>query len=116
MSLLENLPHTADHKRRTRQRSGNLGYRDSFSDVATGLSCWIQPASDSDIVEFNKRGITITAYVYFTDDPGIIEEDVLVIDGMTYEVKSDARPDTTSGLGVLFRALVEETSTGSTPT
>ncbi len=116
MSILQNLPHTATAKRRTRKAGTLGGGRDSFpTTLFTDRECWRQPASDSEITEFEKRGISVTNKIYFVTDPEVDERDILVIDGVNYEVKSAADPDASVGLGVVYRVMVEKTTTGSTP-
>lgn len=112
MSILDNLPHTATVKIRSRTRAA-VGTRDSYATVST-LSCWRQPAGEKEIEEFAKRGVSVTNKVYFTSDPGIDERHALEIGGETYEVRSFSDPDASAGLGIVYKVFVERTTTGST--
>lgn len=115
MSLLDNFPHTATAKRRTRTKGTLGGAKDSFpTTLFTDRACWQQPAGDSQIEEFQKQGVTVTHKVYFVTDPAVDERDILIIGGDTFEVRSYASPDASAGLGKLFRVMVEMTTTGST--
>ena len=123
MSLLGNLPHTCTAQVRTRTKGTLGGSSDSFADV-TGFvdrPCWQQAASEAEIEEFAKRGISITNKVYFTTRPAIDEKHILLVTNAdtgqtdTYEVRSRADPDASAGRGILYRLMCEQTTTGSTP-
>jgi hypothetical protein len=49
----------------------------------------------------------VTHKVFFAADPGLDEGHVLVIGGDTMTVRSAAHPDSSAGLGVLWRIEVE---------
>lgn len=122
MSILENLPHTATAKRRTRTQGSLGGSKDSYATLWTGKSCWQQPAGDNEVTRYEKRGIDVTNKVYFVEDPQLDERDLLVVTNaltsttMTLEVTSRPRPDTTVGKGIAWKVLCKESTTGSTPT
>ena len=105
MSLLDHLPHTYVAKIRTRVKDTLGGSKDSFATVSSGM-CWHQQAGDSEVTEFQKRGITISGKVYFASDPALNETHVLTIDGQTYEVTSHPEQDASAGLGVVWRVMV----------
>jgi len=107
MSLLDNLPHTCIAKRRTRSVDAIGGSKDTYTTTFTGRSCWIQAASNNDIVEFQKRDMVITNKVYFITDPEVDERDILIIGGDTYEVRCFSNPDATVGMGLFFKIMVE---------
>jgi len=107
MSLLESLPHTCDIRIRVRSKGALGGSKDTLTDVTTGVECWQQPASDSERIEYQKRGIVVTNKVYFTSDPEVTERNVLVMDNVEYEVRSRSKPDASAGLGILYRVMVE---------
>jgi len=116
MSILDNLPHTCAAYRRTRTAGTLGGSKDSFSTTLfTARACWRQAAGDSEKLEFDKRGITVTHKIYFASDPSLDERDVLVIGSDTMEVRSAASPDAGVGLSVVWRVMAELTTTGSTP-
>lgn len=127
MSLLSSFPHVATAKRRNSVGAGrgpSGGTKPTFpTTLFTDKECWRQNASDREITEFSKRGISVTDRFYFLEDPGLSEEDVLtdVRDkdaaagtGTEWEVRSEALPDASAGLGVVFRVMAVKTSTGST--
>ncbi len=108
MSLLDSLPHTAIAKRRTRTKGTLGGSKDSYDTVLfTDRACWRQPASDSEVVEFQKRSQKITHKIYFATDPGLSDKDVLVIDDDIMKIRSVSHPDASAGLGVVWRVFVE---------
>jgi hypothetical protein len=104
--LLDNLPHTATAKVRTRALDSLGGPKDTFAIVFSDRACWQQPASSREIMQAKQRDIAITDKVYFAADPELDERHVLVIDGITYSVRDVAHPDASSGLGVLYRVMV----------
>lgn len=114
MGILDNLPHLAHARVRTRTADGLGGSVDSFTTVFDERPCWQQLASDGEIREFGKRGISVTNKVYFTTDPEIDERHILIIGSTTFEVRSRSKPDASVGLGIVWRVMVEETTTGST--
>lgn len=105
MSLLDNLPHLYTAKTRTRVADTLGGSKDSYAILSSG-TCWHQQAGDSEVSEFQKRGITITGKVYFAADPALHEGHVLVIDGQTYDVTSYPEQDASAGLGIVWRVMV----------
>ena len=123
MSLLDNLPHTATARVRTRTTDSIGGAKDAFADVSGFVArpCWQQTASEAEILEFAKRGISVTDKVYFALRPALSAQHILVVTNVstgqtdTYEVRSVADPDASAGLGVLYRVMCEKTTTGSTP-
>ncbi len=111
MSILDELPMSVSTKRRTRTRTSLGGSKDSFV-TTTGVRCWQQSASDREITEYGRRGISITDKFYFTADPSLTERDVIVgTDGRTYEIRSFSGPDASAGLGVVYRIMAEYKST-----
>ena len=123
MSLLDSLPHTATARIRTRTTDSIGGAKDAFADVSgfVARTCWQQAASEAEILEFDKRGISVTDKVYFVLRPAIDERHLLVVTNSltgqtdTYEVRSRADPDAGAGLGRVYRVMCEKTTTGSTP-
>jgi len=120
MTLLDHMPHTCTARVRTRTRGTLGGSRDSWTNVFAGRACWQQAASDSEIEEFQKRGIVVTDKVYFPVDPGVDETHTLVITNPqvgstdTFEVRSRAKPDASAGLGWVYRVMVEHKTGGGT--
>lgn len=121
MSLLDSFPHTAVAKRRIRTKGPLGGSKDTLETLwSTARACWRQPAGDSEKSDFAKRGVTITNKVYFTANPELTAQHLLVVTDSdagteeTFEVKSNSSPDASAGLGVLWRVMVERTTLGDT--
>ena len=112
MSILSNMPHTCTAKRRTRTSDAYGGTKDTYSVLFADRACWRQPASNTDIVEFQKRDITVTHKVYFVADPTLDERDILAFGDDDLEVKSYADPDASVGMGVVYRVMTELKETG----
>jgi hypothetical protein len=83
------------------------GTKDAYTTVSTGLSCWVQPAKNSEIQEYSQRTISVSHKVYFISDPAVDERHVLVIGGETYLVKSKSHPDASAGLGIVYKIMTE---------
>lgn len=125
MSLLDDLPHRCITQRRTVSRGSHGGRKTSKTEEKFRICCWVQPATHREVEEYEKRGISINRKVYFADDPEVTERHDIVIVSWdrgctlierskrkTLEVRSYAGPDSSAGLGVLYKVMVEET-TGS---
>ena len=117
MTLLDSLPHRCSIQI-LKLTKGSLGGSKRIATVEqTDVKCWDQPASDDEIDEFSKRGIKIGHKIYFSSDPAVTEaHEILItsrdagtttIDSPTaLEVRSEALPDASAGLGKLFRVMV----------
>jgi len=110
MSLMDNLPHLATAKIRTRTRDDLGGSKDSWTTVFTDRACWQQPASATDIMLYQKREINVTYKIYFASDPGLNETHIVEIGGVKFDVVSVADPDASAGLGVLYRVMANKFS------
>lgn len=106
MSLLDNMPHVATAKRRTRTRDSLGGGKDTWTTLWSGRACWRQQATASEVMSCQQRGQTVTHKVFFHDNPNVDERDELVIGSDTMEVSSVTHPDASAGLGVLWRVMV----------
>ncbi len=122
MSLLDNMPHKASAYRRVRTIDDLGGADDAYSFLTfSDRDCWLQPVSDNEVRTFQKRGIDVNGKVFFTSDPGLDTRHAVTVndaDGNslgTWLVKSRPLPDTSVGLAVLYKVMVEESTTGSTP-
>ena len=112
MSLLENLPHTCTATLRIRTKGPLGGSRDDPTTVFTGRPCWRQMARDSEILEFQKRGISVTDKIYFASNPGLDERHIIVMgDGDELKVRSRSMPDVSVGLGLVWRVMAEHKTT-----
>jgi len=122
MSLLENFPHLATAYIRVRTNDALGGAEDSYGTALfTDRACWLQPAGDGEVLKFQKQGIDVTGKIYFTADPELTSKHSVVVkdaagnDMGTWLVKSRPKPDASAGLGVVFKAMVDQSTTGSTP-
>ena len=110
--LLDNLPHLATAKRRTRTKDTLGGPKDTYPETLfTDRACWRQPVSDHEYNQWQQRNTDVTHKVYFATDPSLDDLDencILEIDGATLLVKSLSTPDASVGLGVVWRVMVEE--------
>lgn len=122
MSLLDNFPHTCAASLVTWTRDSIGGQVRSYSTVFTGRACWRQLASQGEIEEFEKRGMSVSDKIYFLTDPQLdfnprkAERFVVDVSKMharstttgtdRLEVRSKAVPDATAGLGVVYRLFV----------
>lgn len=114
MGILSNFPHTATAKIRSRAQDSLGGSRDSFTVVFSDRACWRQLASDREVTEFEKRGMSVTDKVYFLTNPNLDERHILLIGNDVLEVRSSAIPDASAGKSVVWRVMCEFTTTGST--
>lgn len=110
MSILNSLPHRCDGYLRTRTRDELGGSVDTYTLVFQDRPCWQQTASDSEVMEYDKRGIAVTNKVYFTVNPGLNDKHQLEIDGIRFDVQSRAVPDASAGMGVVWRVMLRATT------
>ncbi len=117
ISLLDNFPHECTIRKRTRAKGSLIGSKDSFPATQTAVSCWEQNATHGEILDYEKRGISITRKVYFLTDPGVNARNTIEItkrrgvdvsSPIRLDVRSKALPDASAGLGVVFKVMVEE--------
>lgn len=69
--------HTCDVIRKTQTQSAEGGAIFTDSTVRSDVPCRIQPSSETDIISFRSRGISITHTVYFASDPQADERCVI---------------------------------------
>lgn len=122
MGLLDNMPHTCSAYLRTRTTDELGGAKDSYEEIVfADRACWLQPAGDKESRKFQKQGIDVTAKIYFTSKPSLDSRHLIVVldgDGSalgTWLAHSRPKPDASAGLGKVFKVMVEESTTGSTP-
>lgn len=121
MSLLDNLTSECSVNRPRYEHDQFGGESPSYDTLTTELACWPQPASQSQIVEFAKRDISITHKIYFASQPSFTYNsvagytlevgDILVMtsgefSGSEFEIKS--QDDASAGLGHLFKVMAEK--------
>jgi hypothetical protein len=127
MSLLANFPHKCKIARRTRQKpSGGIGVAvDVYSVEQTNVVCWEQQASASEMSDWQKRGISVEKKVFFTDNPNLNEDSLIIItnrydaeiteaDQLVLDVMSFPDPDASAGFGILHKVMCRK-RTGSPP-
>ena len=123
MPLLDSMPHLASVYTRVRTNDELGGAKDSYGTaVFTSRACWLQSAGDNEVLKFQKQGIDVSAKIYFTTDPALTSKHSIVVTDKksgvskgTWLVKSRPRPDCSVGFGMLFKVMVDQSTTGSTP-
>lgn len=80
------------------------------------VPCWEQALSTTEVLKYEKRGISVNTKVYFTTDPAVTDRHDIVItkrNGVAVPAASQkilrgllpAQPDAGAGLGVLYRVI-----------
>ena len=119
MGLLDQFPHRCTIRYRSRTKGTLGGAKDTWTNEQTNVKCWEQPAGDAEIMDYEKRGMRITHKVYFTTNPSISTNHQILIterSGITVaspsplEVRSLALPDSSAGLGVLWKVMCDQTT------
>ena len=114
MPLLDNFPHLCTIRRRVRTKGTLGGSKDSFTDEQTDVPCWQQHASAKETVEYQKRGFESIRKIYFTSDPSVTTRHqvlvtemggVAVASPLELDVLTEALPDASAGMGVVFKAM-----------
>ena len=112
MTLLDSLPHTVTHSRRTYANDEYLGTPKASTDIATDVSAWVQNASYGEVIEYQKKDQRITHKVFYASDPSIRPGDIVTVTaGPSFvgrELNFKATTDRSAGLGVLFGVMCEE--------
>ena len=112
MSILDALPHRAAITKRVKEKDVYGGGRRRDDAVSSGIPCWQQTASDRDVTEYAKRGITVTDKVYFTGNVDVDESNGMTITNslagstVSFDVVSKAVPDASAGMGVVWRVML----------
>jgi hypothetical protein len=113
--LPQNLPHLCDIHKSYWVRDDLVAQYDDPTTFLTAEPCWVQPASQSEVYQYGRRDQVVTHTVYFNRNVGIRPGYIIYptdgsitcpFDGATLEVR--AYNETTAGLGVLWKAMVEE--------
>ena len=85
--------------------------------MQTDVVCWEQNANHNEILDYEKRGMSINRKVYFLTDPGVTVRNQILIterDGVAVanpielEVRTKSNPDASAGLGVVYKVMAEE--------
>lgn len=114
MTLLDNMPHECRIDRLRYVTDSVAGSMEVPVAVpgGTGLACWVQNASQSEINEFQKRDQLVTHGVFFPVLPPLRVGDEITITvaqaGVLGQVlKFQAFADRSAGLGLLFKAMCQ---------
>lgn len=121
MSVLDNLPHECTIRRRTHTQ-GTLGKgKPSYVTEYTGVACWEQLASASEVRLYQKRGQSVSTVVYLLADYGLTTRHEILItkrNGVAVsapkvlQVTSVDDPDATLGIGIVWKAGCEYITSG----
>lgn len=124
--LLDNFPHKCTIQRlvRTRDDEDGLGGSEDVPTVEqTGVLCWEQQAGAREIADFAQRGQRVSRKVYFTSKPAVSTRHEIVIthrladgefeevaeaDQLVLTVMSLPLPDSSAGLGILYKVVCDE--------
>lgn len=115
MSLLTNFPHECLIRKRISKKGTLGGRRNKPQNVATDVVCWEQQASNAEVLEFEKRGMSLQKKIYFLTDPEVDEHHEILItkrNGVTvsgpirYDVLSESLPDASAGLGIVYKVMI----------
>lgn len=79
MSLLDALPDRCTIFVRTRVAGTMGGGKDLDVEQETSVECFAQPAGQAEVLDYDKRGMSITDKVYFVLDPGLNERNRILI-------------------------------------
>lgn len=109
--LPDELPHLATIKESAWIPDEFAADMDEPESVETDRACWVQPASDREITQFQRRDQSITHTVYFRGNPSLRPGFVIYptsgpFSGATLEVKSCN--ECTAGTGLLWKATCDE--------
>jgi len=119
MSLLDSMPHLCTIQKEVTSAGSLGGSKLAMTDVTTGVGCWVQTASSSEVDMYAKRGMTINYKVFFSSDPNVTEHNRIKVTHIhgaavssprSLKVMSVPHPDASAGLGVLYRVMCEELS------
>ncbi|GAG51772.1 unnamed protein product [marine sediment metagenome] len=123
MSLLDNMPHKCIIQRITKVEDNMMGNRDVPVEEQDDVRCWEQQVSAAEVLEYEKRGMSINTKVFFTSNPNVTERHQIVIterngtaiavaDRSEMDVVAVPEPDASAGMGVVWRVMCYK-STGA---
>ena len=112
--LLDTMPHRCRIDR-LRYDTDSVGAAVSVPKAVPGagaLECWIQNATQREIIDFDKRDQAVTHKVYFPTEPPLRVGDTITpttapSDVLGKTLKFQARADRSAGLGFLWGAMCE---------
>lgn len=119
MSILGTMPHLCTIRRMRRRRDSLGGGWDTPVVEQTGVECWEQQASASEIKDYEQRGQKVSRKIYFPTDPGVTSQHEIVIterrgtavaeaNQLPLTVVSSPFPDAGAGLGAVYKVMVDE--------
>ena len=79
-TLIAKAGHTLTHQRRNDDRGGSGGREANWDTLATGVACWVQPASGRVQEAAARRDMVVSHSVYLTTDLDALADDRLVAD------------------------------------
>ena len=116
--LLDSFPDKCSIRLRNRVKNATTKItHDTLTTLFSNVTCWIQPLSQSVIMDYQKRGINVDHEVFFLSDYGLTEQHELlatersgVASSMQMDVKTVASPDASAGLGVVYKVVGNQKS------
>ena len=112
-NLIGNLPHTVTHTRPQYEQDELGGMLPKQTAVTAGIACWVQNASQREVLEFQKNDQEISHKVFFATKADIRPGDEITVTagpsyvGLTLEHVSGPT-DRSAGMGVLFAGFFIE--------
>ena len=114
MSILQNLPHRATIRRRTRTKGDLGGSKDAPTVEQTDVKCWEQEAGHPESDEFQKQGISNVVRIYFTSNPNVRRRHQILITSrngtavtspVPLDVLSTPIPDASVGRAIVWKIM-----------
>lgn len=78
MSILDNLPHTVAIRQQVRTTDNLRGEDRTWPIVIASVQVWVQTASQSEILLYDKQGVKVTHKVYFDPSSNVDERQMIV--------------------------------------
>lgn len=112
MTLLNEMPHTVAHYRKKYSRDEYIGNVTQLELRTSGVSAWVQNASDREVQEFQKQDELVTHKVYYATNPDLRPGDVVRVTAGPSFVGKDlnyaSSTERSAGVGVLYRVMCSE--------
>ena len=122
MGILDSFPHRCTISRRIRTKRTLGGSKDSSVDEQTNVLCWEQNANHVEITDYEKMGMAVNRKIYFLTDPGVTvrhqisitsRNGVAIASPIELEVRTEALPDASAGMGVVYKVMAEQITSRS---
>jgi len=119
MSLLDNLPHKCTIRKRIHTLGSTGGNKQTYENVSTSVDCWEQAISASEKMEYKKRGVNASRYIYFSSPVNLDETHQILIterfgvsvsSPKVLDVVAETSPDASVGFDLLYQVLVDDRS------